>query len=70
MVTVSEKLGNTPAIARSSYIDPRVISHYTQGRTLTTVQRAVKKMLQTNEALSVEELGVLCLLRKRLDKET
>jgi len=27
-------LGNTPAIARSSYIDPRVIDHYTHGRTI------------------------------------
>jgi DNA topoisomerase-1 len=70
VVTVSEKLGNTPAIARSSYIDPRVITHYTQGRTLATVHRAVQKMMQTNEQLSVEELGVLCLLQKRLDTTT
>jgi DNA topoisomerase-1 len=27
-------LGNTPAIARGSYIDPRVIDHYTHGRTI------------------------------------
>lgn len=70
VVTVSEKLGNTPAIARSSYIDPRVISHYTQGRTLANMIRAVQKLLEANEQLSVEELGVLCLLRKRLDKES
>lgn len=70
VVTVSEKLGNTPAIARSSYIDPRVIIHYTEGRTLANMNRAVQKLLKTNEQLSVEELGVLCLLRKRLDKET
>lgn len=70
VVTVSEKLGNTPAIARSSYIDPRVISHYTQGRTLANMNRAVQKLLEANEQLSVEELGVLCLLRKRLDKES
>jgi DNA topoisomerase IB len=29
---VAELLGNTPAVARSSYIDPRVIEHYEQGR--------------------------------------
>lgn len=67
VVTVSEKLGNTPAIARNSYIDPRVIEHYTQGRTLANMRRAVSRLLKTNEQLSVEELGVLCLLRKRLD---
>ncbi len=70
VVTVSEKLGNTPAIARSSYIDPRVITHYTQGRTLANMNRSVKRLLKNNEQLSVEELGVLCLLRKRLDKTT
>ncbi|RYD96794.1 MAG: DNA topoisomerase IB [Sphingobacteriales bacterium] len=68
VVTVSEKLGNTPAIARSSYIDPRVINHYTQGRTLANMNRSVKRLLKNNEQLSVEELGVLCLLRKRLGK--
>jgi DNA topoisomerase-1 len=30
----SNVLGNTPTIARSSYIDPRVIDHYTHGRTI------------------------------------
>lgn len=68
VISVSEKLGNTPAIARSSYIDPRVIEHYTQGHTLKYVEKQVKKLLKTNEQLSVEELGVLCLLKKRLDK--
>ncbi len=68
VVAVSEKLGNTPAIARSSYIDPRVIGHYTRGRTLAYFQKEVKKLLRANEKLSVEELGVLCLLKKRLEK--
>ncbi len=68
VVAVSEKLGNTPAIARSSYIDPRVIESYTQGRTLAYFQKEVKKLLKTNEKLSLEELGVLCLLKKRLDR--
>ncbi len=69
VITVSEKLGNTPAIARSSYIDPRVIDHYIQGNTLTVFEKRVKKLLKTNEQLSVEELGVLCLLKKGLDKK-
>ncbi len=29
----SEVLGNTLAVARSSYIDPRILDHYAQGRT-------------------------------------
>jgi DNA topoisomerase IB len=31
---VAGYLGNTPAVARSAYIDPRVIEHYEQGRTI------------------------------------
>jgi DNA topoisomerase-1 len=27
-------LGNTPAVARASYVDPRVLDHYDQGRTI------------------------------------
>lgn len=69
VIAVSEKLGNTPAIARSSYIDPRIIDHYTQGRTLSNFGREVKQLLKTNENLSLEELGVLCLLRKRLERK-
>jgi DNA topoisomerase IB len=30
---VSEYLGNTPAVCRASYIDPRVIEHYERGDT-------------------------------------
>ena len=69
VITVSEKLGNTPAVARSSYIDPRVIDNYIQGRTLTYFQSEVKRLLKNNENLSVEELGVLCLLKRRLNKK-
>lgn len=69
VVTVSEKLGNTPAIARSSYIDPRVIDQYIHGRTITLFKKQVKQLLKTNENLSVEELGVLCLLKKGLNKK-
>lgn len=31
---VADYLGNTPAVARASYIDPRVIDLYTEGRTI------------------------------------
>lgn len=69
VIAVSEKLGNTPAIARSSYIDPRIIDNYTQGRTLTYFEKEVKQLLKTNEKLSLEELEVLCLLKKHLKKD-
>jgi DNA topoisomerase IB len=34
---VAGYLGNTPAVARASYIDPRVIRHYENGRTIAAV---------------------------------
>jgi DNA topoisomerase-1 len=41
MRAVSEELGNTPAVARSSYVDPRVVMAYEQGITIRPVlQRA------------------------------
>jgi DNA topoisomerase-1 len=34
MREVSDYLGNTPAVARSSYVDPRVVTAYERGRTI------------------------------------
>jgi DNA topoisomerase-1 len=34
MREVAGVLGNTPAVARSSYVDPRVIDHFDRGRTI------------------------------------
>ena len=36
---VSEHLGNTPAVARSSYIDPRVLEQFGEGRTVLPALR-------------------------------
>ena len=34
---VSEHLGNTPTVARSSYVDPRVLERFDDGRTVLPV---------------------------------
>ena len=39
MREVSEFLGNTPTLARSSYVDPRVVDAYEEGRTIQAVTR-------------------------------
>ncbi|WP_299672178.1 DNA topoisomerase IB [uncultured Polaribacter sp.] len=67
VVKVSEHLGNTPSVARSSYIDPRVIDEYTHGKTINYFQNEINRLLKKNENLSREELGVLCMLKKKLD---
>lgn len=66
---VSERLGNTPSVARGSYIDPRIIENYTEGRTLHYFAEEINKLLKDAENLSKEEIGVLCMLRNRLKKK-
>jgi DNA topoisomerase IB len=39
MKEVAEFLGNTPALARSSYVDPRVVDAYEEGRTIAAAVR-------------------------------
>src|SRR5262249_40685647 len=39
MKEVSEELGNTPAVARSSYVDPRVVEGYESGLTIAAGAR-------------------------------
>src|SRR5207248_1478432 len=38
---VSEHLGNTPAVARSSYVDPRVVEQFEHGRTIAETVRRI-----------------------------
>lgn len=46
MVEVAEYLGNTPAIAKSSYVDPRVVDLYEDG---TTIEAAVRRRYRSIE---------------------
>lgn len=60
---VAQKLGNTPATARASYIDPRVISAYVDTNDLAKVREAIKT-LRRAEYLTSDEHCVLNLLQK------
>jgi DNA topoisomerase I len=72
---VSEQLGNTPAVARRSYVDPVVFEKHSSGRTLATtgrlfrrLSRADRKRALAGQPLSpigrvVVEKAVLKLLR-------
>jgi DNA topoisomerase-1 len=60
MVEVSEYLGNTPTIAKSSYVDPRVVDKYEDGVTIgDAVRREYASLEERQEAL---ERAVLQLL--------
>lgn len=58
---VAKRLGNTPAIARSSYIDPRVIAAYVESSDISRVKKAMDKM-HPRKYMSRDEQCVLKLL--------
>jgi DNA topoisomerase IB len=45
MREVADRLGNTPAVARASYVDPRLVEAYEHGETAGT-ERAVRELLE------------------------
>lgn len=60
---VAKRLGNTPAVARSSYIDPRVLAAYEDEVSLPKLRRAMANM-HPRKFLSIDEQCVLKLLQK------
>ncbi len=61
---VAEHLGNTRAVARASYVDPRVLEHYVEGRTiLATVRRAGTFDITDEQVRARLEQALLRLLR-------
>lgn len=61
VLEVSEYLGNTPAIARSSYIDPRVIDLYSCG---VTIAEAARRRFRSDERRQDQlERAVLAMLQ-------
>jgi len=64
MRTVGERLGNTPAVARSSYVSPAVIEQYLDGRTIDDFRpRRLRVVGARDTDLDPEELAVASLLR-------
>jgi DNA topoisomerase I len=62
MREVAEYLGNTPTLARSSYVDPRVIDAYEEGR---TIEKAVRRRYRgADERQAALERAVLRLVRE------
>jgi DNA topoisomerase-1 len=61
---VAEHLGNTRAVAKASYVDPRVVEHYVGGRTiLAAVRRAGTTDLTDEDVRTRLEAALLRLLR-------
>jgi DNA topoisomerase-1 len=64
MRAVGAKLGNTPAVARSSYVSPAVVEQYLDGRTIDDFRpRHLRVVGARDTNLDREELALVSLLR-------
>ena len=64
MRLVSQKLGNTPAVCRASYVAPAVVEQYLDGRTIEDFRPRHLRVVKARELeLSPEEAAMLSLLR-------
>ena len=64
MRTVGERLGNTAAVARASYVSPAVVEQYLDGRTIDDFRpRHLRVVGARDVELDVEEQSLLSLLR-------
>jgi DNA topoisomerase IB len=62
MKEVAEFLGNTPTLARSAYVDPRVVDAYEEGR---TIARATSRRYDTvDERQAALERATLRLIKE------
>jgi DNA topoisomerase-1 len=64
MRKVGEQLGNTPAVARASYVSPAVIDQYLDGRTIEDFRPRHLRVVGAHDGdLDPEERALLSLLR-------
>jgi DNA topoisomerase-1 len=64
MRTVGERLGNTPAVARSSYVSPAVVEQYLDGRTIEDFRPRHLRIVKARDiGLDPEESALVGLLR-------
>jgi DNA topoisomerase-1 len=64
MRTVGELLGNTPAVARASYVSPAVVEQYLDGRTVDDFRPRHLRVVGAHDiGLDLEEQALLSLLR-------
>jgi DNA topoisomerase-1 len=64
MRRVGQELGNTPAVARSSYVSPAVVDQYLDGRTIEDFRPRHLRVVRARQiGLDAEEQALLSLLR-------
>lgn len=65
MAEVADVLGNTPAVARSSYVDPRVVEAFEHGETVAAALRRAGRARRDDERQAIIDKAVIRLIRKR-----
>jgi DNA topoisomerase-1 len=66
IVATSEQLGNTPAVCRSSYICPRLLDEYLEGKPFEMLRKTRKGKPVVRIGLSMEERALLKFLRETI----
>ncbi len=64
MKEVAAELGNTPAVARGSYVDPRVVAGYEQGLTIAAASRRAAKESDPAAAQAIREKATRSLISR------
>ena len=65
--SVSQRLGNTPAVCKKCYIHPAILESYLEGTTVEVLKQKTEKELRTAlDKLSGEEAAVLSFIQQRL----
>jgi DNA topoisomerase I len=64
MKEVSEGLGNTPAVARTSYVDPRVVTGYERGLTIATAAKRAARAKDVAERQAILEKATRTLIQR------
>lgn len=66
IVATSEQLGNTPAVCRSSYICPRLLDEYMEGKPFEMLRKKAQGSPVVRIGLSKEERALLKFLRETI----
>jgi DNA topoisomerase I len=64
MKEVAEELGNTPAVARGSYVDPRVVTGYERELTIAAAARRAARISDVDAAQAVLEKATRTLIQR------
>ncbi|WP_319432977.1 DNA topoisomerase IB [Mycobacterium sp. RTGN5] len=66
MKEVAESLGNTPAVARSAYVDPRVVRAYERGNTIAVACRRASRARRPDTVQDILEKATRSMIRREV----